>query len=46
MKGLKQKLVAREDQERDSPRPTNEVQPHRRGKTHETELGVVTVDAR
>jgi hypothetical protein len=31
MKGLKQKLVAREDQERDSPRPTNEVQPHRRG---------------
>ena len=40
MKGLKQKLVAKEDQERDRPRPTNEVQPHRRGKTHETGLGI------
>ena len=40
MKGLKQKLVAREGQERDRPRPTNEVQPRRRGKTHETGLGV------
>jgi hypothetical protein len=44
MKGLKQKLVAKEDQERDCRHPTNEVQPHRRGrgKTHETELDVDT----
>ena len=44
MKGLKEKLVAKpeEDQQRDCPRPTNEIQPHRRGKTHETGLGVDT----
>ena len=34
------KLVAKEDQERDRPRPTNEVRPHRRGKTHDSETGL------
>ena len=38
-KGLKQKLVVKEDQDRDRPRPSNEIQPRRRGKTRETVLG-------